>query len=185
MSEKIVAQARFDQKLPLYLYLRSLGTLAVTVIGIPLLPIWVFAGWWWSKRYYATLRCNLTDRHLRISRGVVFRQDKTIPLEKIQDLSLRHGPVLRALGISALRVETAGQSSAQGQSDAEFIGIIDVQEFQELVLAQRDRLESRTLLEPPSSTLDEDLSTKEVLLEIRDTLKHIEKHLRHEQEIKR
>lgn len=187
MPEEIVAQARFDTKLRLYLYLRSISILAMTVVGLALLPIWIFAGWAWSKRYFAALRCDLTERRLRIHKGVVFQQDKTIPLDKIQDLSLRHGPIQRALGLCSLRVETAGQSSAQGQADADLIGITDVHEFQEMVLAQRDKLESRT--QPTGINRardeDEDATGKDVLLEIRDTLQRIEEHLGRERAVNR
>jgi putative membrane protein len=183
MPEQIVAQARFDSKLRFYLYLRSLSVLAISVIGIVLLPIWIFAGWWWAKRYFDSLRCDLTEQRLRVHKGVIFQQDKTIPLDKIQDLSLRHGPIQRALGLCSLRVETAGQSSAQGQADAGLIGIIDVQGFQELVLAQRDLLESRAQPKTVSRAQDEDTTGIAVLLEIRDTLRRIDKNLGRERHI--
>ena len=183
MPEKIVARARFDTMLRLYLYLRSLSILAVSVVGIILMPIWIFAGWWWAKRYFASLRCDLTELRLRVHRGVIFQQDKTIPLDKIQDLSLRHGPIQRALGLCSLRVETAGQSGAQGQADSGLIGIIDAQGFQEQVLAQRDRLESRVRRETADPSRGEDATETEVLLEIRDTLRRIEEHLGREREV--
>lgn len=183
MPEKIVAQARFDSKLRLYLYLRSLSVLTISVVGIVLLPIWTFAGWWWAKRYFASLRCDLTELRLRVCKGVIFQQDKTIPLDKIQDLSLRHGPIQRALGLCSLRVETAGQSSAQGQADAGLIGIIDVEGFQEKVLAQRDRMESRVRPETVRLARGEDATETKVLLEIRDTLRRIEEHLGREGQV--
>lgn len=174
MSERSIFVARFDEKLPLYLYLQSLGLLLVTVIGIPLIPIWLFAGWFWARRYYAALRCELTNRRLRIHRGVIFQQDKTIPLDKIQDLSLHHGPVLRALGLCSLKVETAGQSGAQGSSDADLIGIVDALAFQEMVLAQRDLLDARHLSEPAEPHAVGPVEEAPVLEEIRDTLRRIE-----------
>lgn len=177
MSEEILARAQFDSKLRLYLYLRSLSILTISVIGIPLLPVWIIAGWWWAERYFASIRCDLTERRLRIHKGVVFQQDKTIPLDKIQDLSLRHGPIQRALGLCSLRIETAGQSSTQGQADADLIGITDAPEFQEKVLAQRDRLESGTRPLGVALSGAEGTTEKGVLLEIRDALQRIEVHL--------
>ncbi|SRR5690606_15792370 len=183
MSEKSVYLAQFDEKLRLYLYLQSLGILLVSVIGIPLIPIWLFAGWWWAGRHYAALRCELTDRRLRIHRGVVFQQDKTIPLDKIQDLSLHHGPILRALGLCSLKVETAGQSSPQGSSDAALVGIVDAREFQEMVLRQRDLLDNRLPSEPAKSLIAAPATDASVLEEIRDTLRRIETLLARERDL--
>ena len=178
MPEKVIATARFDPKLRVYLYLQSLGLMAVTVIGLVVFPFWMYFGWRWAKRHYGALRCELTERRLRIHRGVWFQKDKTIPLEKIQDLSLQHGPLQRWLGICTIRIETAGQSGPQNSADAALVGIVDVHGFQEKVLAQRDLLESRA--DTPSDRVeaaDDDAREKDVLVDMRDTLRRIERHL--------
>jgi membrane protein YdbS with pleckstrin-like domain len=176
MKEQITARAQFDARLRSYLYVRSLGILIATVVGILVLPIWLVTGWWWSKKYFDSIRCELTERRLRVHKGVLFQQEKTIPLDKIQDLSLRHGPLLRALGLCSLRIETAGQSVAQGQAAADLIGIVDAHEFQELIMSQRDRLEVRSLSATPDVS-SSDGRDDDVLIEIRDTLRRIELNL--------
>ena len=84
------------------------------------------------------MECKLTDQTLELKKGYLFRIEKTIPLDKIQDLTLREGPLLRALGICMLDIETAGQSSPQGSSDAKIIGIKDTKEFRDRVGQKQD-----------------------------------------------
>ncbi len=169
-------KATFDNKLRIYLYLISLGTLAVTVVGIIAIPFWLFLGWWWSGRYFEALTCELTEKRLHIHRGVIFQKDKTIMLDKIQDISLSHGPIQRHFGLMTMQVETAGQSNPEGQSDAKLTGIVDIHAFQSAILAQRDALASHH--GPPSTT--ETTTSQEpnesvlLLTEIRDTLHRIE-----------
>jgi membrane protein YdbS with pleckstrin-like domain len=52
-------------------------------------------------------------------------------------VALKEGPLLRRLGLSTLRVETAGQSSQPG-AEVNLTGIVDVHDFRDRVLMQRD-----------------------------------------------
>lgn len=188
MSEPILTKATFDTKLKLYLFLSSVGVLFISVIGIAVLPVWLFVGWWWAGRYFDSIRCELTERRLRISRGVVFRKDKTIMLDKIQDMSLHHGPFQRWLGITSLQIETAGSSGPQGQADAKLVGIRDVHAFQEAVIAQRDRLagdvpagqgRAPAPVAPAGEPLgSSDPSVIALLSDIRDALQRVEQHVK-------
>lgn len=138
--DTVLATAEFSSKLRTYMVLGTTLAVTMTVIGIPFLPIVIPITIWWARRYYENLSCTLTPRHLVIKRGVLFRQEKSIPLEKITDLTLRHGPLLKYLGLTTLHVETAGQSQQAGTADANLTGIIDSRAFRDLVLEQRDRV---------------------------------------------
>jgi len=192
-SSQRVVLARFSPKLRVYAYVNSLLLLLVSIIGIPLIPIWLVLGWVWSGRYFDSLRCELDDRHLRIRRGVLFRKTKTIPLDRIQDFTLQDGPILRAFGLCTLRIETAGQSAPQGSADANLTGLLGAEEFQEVVLERRDRLMQQLAggAQAPSTVdaMQENLPgvattppalppSEHVLVEIRDLLRSIESQLR-------
>lgn len=177
MAEQPIRQAQFDSKLRVYLFLGSVGLLIVTVVGILFLPIWLFLGWWWSGRYFQSFQCDLTERRLRIRRGVIFRKDKTIMLDKIQDMSLQHGPIQRWMGITTLEVETAGNNGPQGKADAKLTGIVDAQAFQEAVIAQRDRIAGQGPT-PASASIDSgDASMAALLTDIRDSLHRVERRM--------
>jgi putative membrane protein len=72
---------------------------------------------------------------------VLFKVEKTIPLENIQDLTFIENPLLKYLDLRILKIETAGQSNPQG-SDMKLIGIVNSADFKEQVLHQRDLLKT-------------------------------------------
>jgi len=174
-DEKVLVKARFDAKLPTYWMMGTLLGLTFSFIGIPFVPIWLIFGWGVHKKQYEVMECELTERSLNIRRGFIFRVEKNIPLDKIQDVGMKEGPLLRKLGLSALAVETAGQSSAQGSSDATLTGVIDAPAFRDAILNQRDLVAGVALAPaapvPPTAPA---VAGEEVLVEIRDSLHRIE-----------
>lgn len=187
MSE-VLAEARFDRKLRTYLLLQNLGVMVSTVVGILAAPIWVPLAFRWSRRYWETLSCSLTPRSVVVGKGVVFRQETTIPLDRIQDVSIRYGPVLDWLGLSTIRIETAAMKSA-GSTGINLTGVVDTAAFRDRILAQREavaqglekgaaaaRLDVAPAREASSSSRVEALPQADaaVLTDIRDTLRRIE-----------
>jgi putative membrane protein len=176
-EKKIIQSAQFNKALISYMYLIVLFWCAVTFIGIVFIPIWILIGWFFTRRYYNSLECTLTTKTIEIKKGVLFRVEKTIPLDKIQDLTLREGPLLRALKLCMVEIETAGQSNPQG-SDAKIIGIDDAKGFRNMVLKQRDLLLDVSMSKSSSQNDAAETQSQHVLFEIRDALLKIEEHLR-------
>ncbi len=56
-----------------------------------------------EKRWYI-----VTDRSLRVREGILNVREMTVTFANIQNISISHGPVQRAIGIAELRVDTAG-----------------------------------------------------------------------------
>ncbi len=139
--EEILCRAEFDEKWKTYWFLQIMLICLATVVGIVLVPFWLL-GWgaWYCRRYYENLHCTLYERSLLVRRGIFFRVEKTIPLDKIQDLTLREGPLLKAFGLLTLKIETAGQSGSPGESEAKLVGIKNARAFRDRVLDQRDAL---------------------------------------------
>ncbi|MEX0724307.1 MAG: PH domain-containing protein [Gracilimonas sp.] len=174
MSTKatILQKASFNPKIKTYfLWFGSLICL-ITVVLIPLIPIWLILGSFYLNRYFERLECELTTRSLRFKKGYIFHTERTIPLDKIQDLTFKEGPLLKYFGLSILKIETAG-NTGQGTSDLSLIGIIDAFEFRNLVFEQRDKVTDNTGT-TPSQQAD---SATEILKEIRDSLKRIEQKI--------
>jgi putative membrane protein len=65
---------------------------------------------------YYDFRLSRTRDELQYERGLVRRFDGSIPLEKIQTLTIRDNPLKRAFGYATLFIETAGYAPGQGQS---------------------------------------------------------------------
>lgn len=173
----VLLEARYDPKLKIYNVLQICIVCMVTIVGIPLVPIAFLLGRAWAARWFERLSCVLTDRSLSTREGVFFRTERDIPLDKITDLVLKEGPLLRWLGLSQIHVETAGSSNEMGQSGGVTLqGIIDTPAFRDAVLAQRDRMaapgygEGRAV--SPGAAGDDEMAP--LLTEIRDALLRIE-----------
>jgi len=171
-NSSTVESVEFNPKIKRYLLWSTALILTVTIIGIPFLIILLMGpGQYFSKRYYENLKCKLTERHLVFKKGVLFKIEKTIPLENIQDLTFIENPLLKALDLRILKIETAGQSNPQG-SDMKLIGIIDSQLFKEKVLRQRELIKTDALL-PTASSESSNEHILDILKEIKDILKDI------------
>ena len=152
-------------------------SLIVTVVGIVLLPFWLIFGKKYVNRYYDNLFCELTTRALHFKKGIWFHTERTIPLDKIQDLTFKEGPFLRYFGLSYLMVETAGQSM-QGVSDMSLTGIIDARKFREMVLDQRDLITDKSNPSTPQPLpLQGDHELIPILQKMQSTLESIEAKL--------
>ncbi|MEQ9265302.1 MAG: PH domain-containing protein [Balneolaceae bacterium] len=173
MSNKavVIKKAEFNPRLKVYFNIYGALIMLSTIIAIPVIPIWVVIAPYFINKYYDRLECELTTRSLRFKKGFIIQVEKTIPLDKIQDLTFKEGPILKKLGLSVLKIETAG-NSAQGSADLSLVGIIDANEFRSMVFDQRDRVTDNTT--SSNAGLDGDESMKEVLKDIRDSLKKIE-----------
>ena len=175
-EEKIIWDAEFTPEVKTYWLLSGSIALFFSIIGIPLIPFWFIFGNKLTGRYLSKMRCTLTDKNIQVAKGVLTRVEKTVPLDKITDMGLVQGPIMRFFGLHAISLETAGQSSAG--SLIKLDGIKDVEAFREAVLTQRDALaakmdESATSRAPLLSQGASDT----LLVEIRDTLQRIEQHL--------
>ena len=179
-DEQVLLQATFNPKVRTYWLLSGALILTATIVGIPLLIFWFPIGYVLTGRYLARLRCVLTEKNLHVARGVLIRQEKTVPLDKITDLAMSHGPIMRRLGLRGLSVETAGQSGPG--SLIKLVGIEGTEEFRAAVLAQRERVagsggaSSSTSLAGAAAG-EAAAESGKVLAEIRDTLLRIEQRL--------
>jgi len=172
-ESKIIQVAEFNPKIKTYIIFTVAFVLTITVVGIPLLIIWLLGfGKYISGRYYKSLKCELTSRHLEFRKGAIFKVEKTIPLENIQDLTFIENPFLRYFDLRVLKIETAGQSNPAEGSDMKLIGIINSADFKKKILYQRELLKTGNI----SENIDTELGTPQtnkILLEIRDILNDI------------
>ncbi len=169
-DKNVILEAKFDPKVKLYWYLQGVALhlgLTFALIGFITLPMWVLCGWWVVSKQLETMSASLTNNSIHLRKGVINQVEKTIPLEKIQDLGMRTGPLLNMFGLASISIETAG-GSQQGP-DMVLAGIIEPETFRNRVLAQRELVASGG----STSSAHAD-STIEVLTEIKDSLQRIE-----------
>ena len=171
-DETIIREASFDPKVKTYWLVSGAIPFAITIIGIPLLLIWFPLGYLFTGRYLDRMACTLTNKALKVRKGVFVRTEKTIPLEKITDMGMVEGPLMRAYGVQRLSVETAGQSGAGAL--VSLTGIVEAEDFRETVLAQRDRMADQKKVGDSGEAGAAAAPTGDALAELRDSVLRIE-----------
>ncbi len=175
----IIREATFNPKVKTYIFLVVLFYLIVTIIGWIILPFWIFGlGQWLSNKFFHTLKCTLTHKQLKFSKGLILHIEKTIPLENIQDLSFIGGPVLRAFGLTLIKVETAGGGGAHANNMMSMIGVDNAEEFKMMILNQREKIikeKNQHSFAAPSNTASN--FNDKLLTEIKNELVEIKKVL--------
>lgn len=170
MEDKIIYQAEFAANLGLYWLLLGAAYFSLSIVGIPLLLLWFPIGLWGTRRYIRNMSAELTSNKLIVRRGILTRTENTVPLDKITDMALIQGPIMRLFGLHKLTVETAGQSGAGALIS--LVGIVDAPQFRTRVLEQKERLTQRSHTTTPSVQPDDALLQN--VVEMAASLKRIE-----------
>ena len=179
VTGEVIAEARFDRNIIGWGRIVISGYLFISVVGILLIPFWWAVSFWYGAEYLRRVSARLTTNALEIKIGVFFRKESTIPLNRITDLRLHDGPVMRHYGLRGLKVETAGMSGQDSGSEGNLIGVIDAEDFRNAVLAQRQRVIEAETGQGPAVAASP-APTGDTLVEIRDILARIESHLARE-----
>lgn len=99
-----------------------IGFMAVAIMdegGIALLVIagifvlLAIIGGIWAVLYYGTVRYLLTATEMTWARGVLWKQTGIVPYNRITNVDIIQGPLMRLFGVSNLRIQTAGYSANQ------------------------------------------------------------------------
>jgi putative membrane protein len=96
------------------------------------------SGPWLSRRQAEVLDYRLRKTHLFVNKGVFFIKRKTIPLDRITDIVLAQGPLLRYFDLWRLDIQTAG--SGQRAAEAYLYGLTNPEEAKEQILTARDAI---------------------------------------------
>src|SRR5258708_13067614 len=102
----VVADFRFLG--PGALYVPKLRTY-LTLIVVALAILWLIVVWirWQSVTY------TLTDQRIKLEAGVFGRQEKVIPIDRVQDCTTRQSIFGRILGYGTVEVDAAGAQGAE------------------------------------------------------------------------
>lgn len=167
MSERIILNATFNPAVKTYWLISLLLVSTISIVGIPFLIISIPIFFLISSKVLAAMSAIVTERKIVVKRGVFNKEEKSIPLEKITDVAMVQGPLMRVFNLYRLSFETAGQS-AQGAL-VSLIGINDADTFRETILAQKDKLLTSNTV-APEQNIDESSDMKELI----ESVKRIE-----------
>lgn len=123
--------------------------------------VWIVApdiiAWIALHLRYDTTWYVMTDRSMRIRRGIWIITETTITFENVQNVKITQGPVQRHFGIADVIVETAGGAGAQpgkgsaggGGHQGVLAGISDPQRLRDLILVHMRASKSAGLGDEP------------------------------------
>jgi putative membrane protein len=101
--------------------LGSGGTLALVGVGVGLLGFVVLVSWVGGAAVtvlnYHGFRLTRVGDELQYERGLLRRYDGSIPLDKVQTLTVTDNPLKRRFGYATLYIETAGYAPGSGSGD--------------------------------------------------------------------
>ncbi|MBN2588282.1 MAG: PH domain-containing protein [Sedimentisphaerales bacterium] len=126
-----------------FYYLQILMILLFTIwyfgIGIILALVHAFTlGPWLSKKQAEALHYWLEGNTLRADSGVFFLKRKAIPLDRITDIVIAQGPLLKKMGIWQLQIQTAGTGHAR--PEVSLYGLTQPEQIRDLLIKERDKI---------------------------------------------
>ncbi len=104
------------------LVLLAVGGLLVVVLAFQVLA-------WWRFTY------TLLPNEMYIESGIVSRNRRSIPWDRVQDVEIERGPLARVLGLAKVKLETGGSGSDEGLLDS--IALADALALRDEVRARR------------------------------------------------
>ena len=113
---------------------------SVVVYGVLALPLI-------ALRYYR-FRYRITRKEIVIQSGVFNRQNRSIPIERIQNIEIEQSLLPRIFGTAKVKIETAGSSKTEGM--LEFVGIETAHEIREIVRTYQQSQEEAATPVPAS-----------------------------------
>jgi uncharacterized membrane protein YdbT with pleckstrin-like domain len=104
----LVVVADFTLFAPGHVYVAKLRTI-LTLAAVALALLWFIVVW--IRRQSITY--TLSDQRITIQSGVLSRQEKIIPIDRVQDCSTRQSIFGRMIGYGRVEVDAAGAQGAE------------------------------------------------------------------------
>ena len=172
VTGQTLMEADFDARYVSYVWWLGTIYLLITVVGIVLIPFWLAISVWYGPEFMKRISARLTTNALEIRKGVFARSEATIPLNRITEVRLHDGPLMRHCNLRGLKVETAGQGGGFGDSESNLIGVVDAVQFRDAILRQRQQVLGRKAPSATSAATSTEVTA--LLKEIRDILARME-----------
>jgi uncharacterized membrane protein YdbT with pleckstrin-like domain len=118
--------------------LRTFLTLGVVALAL----LWFIVVWirWQSISY------SLSDQRITIQSGVFSRQEKIVPIDRVQDCTTRQSLIGRMLGYGRVEVDAAGAQGAEVLDHLPNPG-----DFRDQVFVQSEKRRSGAVAAPPAA----------------------------------
>ncbi|MCZ0862164.1 PH domain-containing protein [Methanocorpusculum vombati] len=88
----------------------------------------------WTVLYYKSVVYHLNATEMTWKRGVWFRKTGIVPYNRITNVDIVQGPVMRMFGISNLKIQTAGYSGSNGSAEIAIEGIEEPEPLRAMIM---------------------------------------------------
>ena len=116
-----------------WMFVDSIFTILI-VIGLAVLGVCVVFACIWAPLYYKSVVYHLNDTEMTWKRGVFFRKTGIVPYNRITNVDIVQGPVMRLFGISHLKIETAGGGASKSSAEIQLEGISDPEPLRQMIM---------------------------------------------------
>lgn len=106
----------------------------VTYVAIAILIAVVVFILLWVGLYYKSVVYHLNTTEMTWKRGVWFRKTGIVPYNRITNVDIVQGPVMRLFGISHLKIQTAGFSGNNSTSEISIEGVVEPEPLRALIM---------------------------------------------------
>jgi uncharacterized protein len=79
--------------------------------SVAVLVVMLVLGMIWSKLYFITVQYHMNETEITWKRGVLFHSTGIVPYNRMTDVNIVQGPLMRRFGISHLNIQTAGATA--------------------------------------------------------------------------
>lgn len=174
----VILKAKINPKVANYWLMSTVLVMTLTVVGIPLLLIVYPLTRYLIHRHLKHVECILTERSVIIRKGIFTKTEKTVLLDKITDVSLTQGILMRHWKLHKIAIETAG-GNQMGEAFLNVTGIEDTLAFRSAIFEQKEKMQCRDSDSPKDTATKPtvDASVTELLQELLKSVRHIEAKL--------
>lgn len=136
---------------------------------------------YWIPKYYESITYKLTKSEMEWQRGVWFKQNGTVPYNRITNIDIGQGPVSRKFDIASLKIHTAGYS-ASTSSEISINGIKNYSDMKEYVIdfvREKEPISTETYpkkMYEPADEKNTDSQILDELVKIRKLLENFSKN---------
>jgi len=106
---------------------------------------------------YLRFSYRITPKQIVIQKGVINRQNRSIPIERVQNVQIEQNLLARLLGVAKVKIETAGSSATEGS--LEYVGLSAAHEIRQVVRS----FQHRTTAGDVETDEEEDASSEPLL----------------------
>jgi len=110
----------------------SLPSLLPLIASVLLLAVLAFS-LLWVALYYQSITYHLNKTEMTWKRGVWFRRTGIVPYNRITNVDIVQGPLMRLFHISNLKIQTAG-GSADGNPEISLVGIKEPEPLRAIIM---------------------------------------------------